>query len=421
MLSKAEVQTKINGYQLRWKKEAIVAQIGHARLHSSDGRVTGELTISTNSAKPLILLPSTQFNFSSDQTRSRQAKTLAEKYPQQGIDWVELFDYLGHKIQELARSGEKSEEVWAQDEIIKPELLLEPLIIKGMPNVIFGEKGVNKSTLAYLCGAIIFLPWEDNPLELMPYKRSINSLVLDWETDKETFDYYLARLKKGTGAPAFYLNYRHCVLPLAEDLESIQMLIERDKIELLIIDSLAAAAGGEDAELKGSQSALQFNTALRKLKTTSLIVAQTSKQAQERGRHKTIYGSALFTYYSRNVLELAHAEDIEANVKHLALFHRECNLFRKWSPIGIRLDFHDDGGIGIEREPVSLTEFSEKVNTQLRVMEVLKQGAMEVKDIASALDLSESNIRVVISRLAKKGRVVKVGKAYGLAVEERLL
>jgi len=418
-MNKPVLESKINGYIFHWDKEALLAQVSHCRVHSRDGRTTGELTISTNSDKPLILLPATQFNFSSDQTSSRQAKALAEKYPQHGVDWIELFDYLRHRVQELARAGEESEEVWAQDEITKPELLLEPLIIRGMPNVIFGEKGVNKSTIAYLCGAIVLISWGDNPLGLVPYDKGIKTLVLDWETDRETFDYYLARIKRGTQAPAFSLNYRHCVLPLAEDLESIERLIERDNIELLIIDSLAAAAGGEDSELKGSQSALSFNTALRKLKTTSLIIAQTSKQQEQHGKRKTIYGSTLFTYYSRNVLELCHSEDIDTNTKHLALFHRECNLFRKWSPIGIRMDFHDDGGIAIEREPVSMSEFSEKINTQARVMEVLKQGALEVKDIALALDVSESNARVALSRLNKRGKVVKMGKAYGLAADSQ--
>lgn len=408
------ITSQIGGYLFEWEQDHLAVKCSRLNTHS-DGRVTGELFISNNNkAKPIILLPATSFNFSSEPTRVKFAKQMQAKLASE-INWIELFDYLGQKVQELARSGDLSEEVWAQDEIIIPEFLLNPLIIKGMSNIIFGEKGVNKSTFAYVAGAIVFLPWEDNPLELVPTERNIKTLVLDWETDRATFDYYLARLHRGMNIPAFFLNYRRCTLPLSEDIEAIEKELERTGAELLIIDSLAAAAGGEDNELKGSQSALRFNTALRKLGTTSLIIAQTSKsQQQERTHKKTIYGSTIFTYYARNIFELCHSEDEGGAIKHLALFHRECNVARKSAPMGFRLDFREDNSIAIEREPVSISEFSEKMNTQARILDTLKTGPLEVKDLAELLGITVSSVSMAMSRLKKKGQVVKVDKAFGL-------
>jgi len=408
------ITPQIGGYLFEWEKEHLVIKVSRLQTHT-DGRVTGDLFISNNNKqKPIILLPSTQFNFSSEPTRVKYARQMQTKLAST-FNWIELFDYLGYKVQELARATEGAEEVWASDEIVAPEFLLKPVIIKGMSNIIFGEKGVNKTTVAYVCGAIVFLPWLDNALELEPANRSIKSLVLDWETDRETFNFYLARLHKGMDIPAFALNYKRCTLPLAEDIEAIEKEIERTGAELLIIDSLAAAAGGEDSELKGSQSALRFNTALRKLKTTSLIIAQTSKvQDQQKAHKKTIYGSTIFTYYARNIFELCHSEDEGGNTKHLALFHRECNLARKSPPMGFRIDFKNDGSMSIEREPVSVSEFSEKLNTQARILDVLKTGALEVKDIAESLEVSVNSCRVALTRLQKRGKVTKVGKAYGL-------
>jgi len=412
-----EVIPKLNGYILKWHDAAIIATVNNVRSHSRDGRVTGELTITTNTESPSILLPSTSFNFSADRTRTSQAKALAEKYDL-SINWTEVFDYLGHKIQELARAGEDVSEVWASDEIISVEWLLESIIIKGQPNVIFGEKGVSKSTLAYICGAILCLPWQDNPLELKVCGKSIVSLVLDWERDKSAFDYYLSRLKRGMNMPAFRLFYRRCNMPLAEDIEPIAQKIEETGASLLIIDSLGRAAGGQDVDLKGSSSADSFLRALRSLNITSLIIGQTSKpQYGEKSSKKTIYGSTFFTYYASNVLELCHSEDDTGDTKHLALFHRENNFTRKSAPMGLRMDFHEDGGINIEREPVSTAEFSQKITTQVRVLEVLKSGPMEVKELAQELDISESNVRMSLSRLSKKGKIVKIGKEYGLAAE----
>lgn len=414
-MKEPQITTNIGGYLFEWEDTHLMVKVSRLHTHS-DGRVTGELYVSNNNKeKPIILLPSTQFNFSSEPTRVKYAKQMQTKLKSE-LNWTELFDYLGQKVQELARSGVESEEIWASDDIKPVEFILDPLIIKGQSNIIFGEKGVSKSTIAYLAGAIIYLPWEDNSLELMPTERSIKSLVLDYETDKESFNYYLARLKRGNNIPPFSLHYRRCTLPLADDIEEIERLKDRHNIELLIIDSLAAAAGGEDSELKGSQSALKFNTAIRKLNSTALIIGQTSKsQAQDKAHHKkTIYGSTIFTYYARNIFELCHSEDENSNIKHLALFHRECNLTRKVSPMGFKMEYKEDRAISISREPVSISEFAEKINTQAKILEALKHGAREVKELAEELDITESNCRMALSRLTKRGKTVKLDKAYGL-------
>lgn len=413
-----EIQNKLNGYIVRFLDEGLIATISSIRSHSRDGRVTGELTITTNTNSPTILLPSTSFNFSADRTRNMQAKSLADKYGLPKVNWVEIFDYLGHKIQELARTGEDAAEVWASDEIVPIEWLLDPIIIKGQPNIIFGEKGVSKSTLAYICGAILCVSWYDNPLELAVCEHPVTALVLDWERDRAAFDYYLSRIKRGMNTPAFRLFYRRCNMPLLEDIEAIAKKIEETGAQLLIIDSLGRAAGGQDVDLKGSSAADGFLRALRSLNITSLIIAQTSKpQFGDRTSKKTIYGSTFFTYYASNVLELCHSEDDTGDSKHLALFHRENNFSRKSAPIGLRMDFKEDGGINLERESVSISEFSAKINTQQRILDLLKSGKMEVKDIAETLDISRNSCQVALTRLKKRNKIIKIGKEYGLASE----
>ena len=414
-MNNPEIASKLNGYILRFHDEGLIATVNNCRLHARDGRVTGDLTITTNTDKPSILLPSTSFNFSADRTRTQQARALSEKYDLPKVNWTEVFDYLGHKIQEMARTGEDVSEVWASDEIIPIEWLLDPIIIKGQPNVIFGEKGVSKSTLAYICGAILCLPWHDNPLELSVCDYPVTALVLDWERDKASFDYYLSRLKRGMNTPAFRMFYRRCNLPLSDDIEPIAKKIEETGAQLLIIDSLGRAAGGQDVDLKGSSSADNFLRSLRQLDITSLIIGQTRKpQSGDKQSKSSIFGSIFFTYYAGNVLELCHSEDDSGDTKHLALFHRENNFTRKSAPIGLRMEYQEDGGINVEREPLSIAEFGQKMNTQARVLDLLKSGALEVPEIALTLDTTESNIRMTLSRLKKRGKVIKLDKSWGL-------
>ena len=402
------ITSQIGGYLLDFKDAAILIKVGRLDVHK-DGRVTGELTI-TGKDKAILLQPSS-FNFSSDRTRGMTAKQLGEKYPDAKVNWVETFDYLGYKVQELARQGESVLEIWAEDDVEAPEFLLEPFIYKNQSNIIFGEKGTLKSSLSQAFAMCMALPWPDNPLELKVPDKPVVSLVLDWETDKKIFAWSLSRLKRGMGMPTVPIQYRRCYLPLAEELEEIEQYIDKVKADVLIIDSLAAAASGERGELN-AQSALSFNMALRKLNRTSLIIAQTSKDPDGK---KTILGSTIFTYYARNIFELCRSEDMDSDKVHSAIFHRECNLGRKYKPMGFCMDFNDaNRSLNITRESVTVAEFIGKVTSQNAVADALKSGLKSVKEVADMTGLKENNIRTSLGRLRSLDKATKVGDKWGL-------
>jgi len=411
----------INGYSFVWSELALTAKVTRLRM-PSDGQVKGELEIRhTNSnSKDTILLVPTSFNFSSEPTRRKYAKDLANKLNlDQPIEWQEIFDYLSQQVQELARSGEIYEEVYPDKKATIPEQLVEGIIYKGVQNIIYGEKGTLKSTLAYLLGMTLALPWRDNPLDLTVSSRSVKSLVLDWETEKTIFQYCMTRLQTGMGIPLCTLYYRRCALPLADDIEPIQKYVEATGAEMLIIDSLGAAAGGERGELKGPESALVFNSALRKIKTksgpiTSLILGQTTKPYEDKKRG--LYGSVYFTYYARNIFELCRGEGDYDNPSHVALFHRYCNLGRKLLPMGLCAEFDEkEDSINIEREAVSISEFAEKVSTASRIYDMLKSGSMSQKDLKENLGASYQSVGQALRRLARQEKVQKVGEKWGLS------
>ena len=405
-----EIETQIGGYLFVWDEAGISVKVGRLDVHK-DGRVTGELTITNGNA---ILMPASTFNFSSDRTRTITSTQLNKKYckAQDDWDWVELFDYLGHKVQELAKQGEPVLDIAADENAPAPEFMLEPMIYRNQSNIIYGEKGVSKSTLAYAMGMVMATAWEGNPLELAVPDKPVIPLVLDWETDEATFRYYLSRLKRGMNSPPVSMYYRRCRLPLVDEIEEIEKHIHSTKANILIIDSLAMAAGGESGELKGAQSALSFNVALRKLNITSCIIAQTSKSTDN--EHKTIFGSTMFTYYARNILELCRNEQGLPGQVHLAVFHRECNLGRKHAPLGFCLTFDDDNhSLSIKRESVTINEFIGKVTAQSAVYEALRSGLKSIKDIRDKTGFQENSIRTSLSRLKAQDKVVKIGDRWG--------
>ena len=408
------IAESISGYTFRWDDLKLSLKISRLRIHN-DGRVTGEVLITTDAQNMSpVLYPQSQLNFSSPTTRQHLINILKAQYPQ--WDWGQIIDQVSYKIQEMARAGEPVQELWTHNEVKAPEFLLEPILIKGLPTVIFGEKGVLKSSLSLLFCACLILPWQDNPLGLSAPVKSIKTLYLDWEADNDVIQWTAKKLQNGLGLPSFPIYYRRCALPLADDIEQIQNHIVNTGAEVVIIDSLGAAAGGD--ELGKSSPATSFYAALRRLNITSLIIGQTSKDTE--AKKKTIYGSTFFEYYARNIFELVKSDEVGDNEADVALFHRRFNLGGLRKPLGFRMTF-SDSEIKVESKPVSVREFIDKVSTQAKLLELLKGGAMTVKEIMEELDIKQTNARMTISRLKEKRQIVKVGEKWGLRAQEEIL
>lgn len=408
---KPNITEQVDGYILVWEDQHISIRVSRIKVHK-DGRVIGELLITTDSQGfAPILMPASQLNFNAERTRNSLIKSLNDKFPK--FDWTTIIDELAHYIQELARQGEPVKELWTHDDVKSPEYLLEPFIFKGLPNVIYGEKGVNKSTLALVFYICLTLPWYDNPLELKVPSKSVPTLLLDWETEWDISQYYAKRIQTGMGLPTFPVYYRRCFLPLADDVEQIQGHINKMKAEAVIVDSLGAAAGGD---LKTAEIALGFFSALRRLKVSSLIIAQTTKD--EESQRKRIFGSHFFEYYSRNMWEIVKAESISDEEYNIALFHRSPNLTALLKPIGFHLHYNETG-LTIARQSVNLGEFIARITTRQRILEHLKnEGLKTTAEIVDSLSITRTNADVTLKRLREGGKVVKVDDKWGLKAFE---
>lgn len=392
-----EVMTTIGGLEYYWADYSVYVSVKRIKAHS-DGKVTGEITILN--AEKQILYPATIFNFNADRTRNSLAKTLTEKDKER--PWQDIINSLSVSVLEITRQGEPVQELWTSDDVPPMEFLLDPLIIKGLPTIVFGEKGAFKSgmgLMAYLC---LILPWHDNPLGFIAPKKSIKPLILDYELPGDIAQRNLKQFVDGMELGPIPLYHRHCSAPLAEEVEQIANQIKEVGAECLIIDSLARASGGE---LNKTEPANAFFEALDKFNLSSLILAQTSKDKE--GKGKSIYGNALFTYYARSVFELCKQESLRDNILDVALFHRHANLTKINKDMGFRITFNGTQNT-ITRESVDLGEFMEKVSTQKAIFNELKTGAMSPADLADATGSKVDTVKVVLNRLKKRGLVVNL-------------
>jgi hypothetical protein len=371
--------------------------------------VTGNLLIKSSLYGDSPIYPSTTFNFSSDRTRASLIKTLTELDTR--WKWQELIFQLCVSVEELAKRGEPIQELWTFEESTPPEWLLEPFIFKGLPTVIFGEKAVCKSTISLLMYASLVLPWHDNPLGWkVNHDKAYKVLLADWEVTADVARYNLKRLQVGMELNHLSLFYRRCRLPLMDDIEQIKGHLESINADVIIIDSLGPAVGGE---LNNAEQALKFTTAINQLNCASLIIAQTSKD--RKAKVKSTYGSVFFEYLARNIFELRKTHEDSEDEFDIALFNTFCNLTRKAKPMGYHLSFTDHS-INVQQAEITAPDLIERLGTWSRIYDLLKRnGKAPAKQISDELGVSLDIVSKTLRRYGQKGKVAKLpDSSWGL-------
>jgi len=401
-MSKPDIQQTVSGYELTWP-EGIKISVSRLRVHNSDGRVTGEVLIRNKEA---TLYPQTQINFSADRTRNSLAKTLNERY--EGHDWQAIIDQLSYHVQDKAREGEPVIELWTHEELKPPEYIVHPIIMKDQVNILFGPPESGKTQFAMLMCLIAMLPWYDNTLGLKVQKDRSNILWLDYEADRTSTLYNFTRIVRGADAEGISLNYRRCRMPLCDDIEAISNHVEQAKTDIVVIDSVAKAAGGD---LDKSESPNRLFAALDLLNCTPLILAHTYKG--EGAGKRTIYGSTFFTAYARSVWELRASQN--GDEMTIGLWDNKANYRAKQAPMAFTL-IYSDNDIRVSVQDIKTVEdFMAHLSTTSRIWNLLKDGPKSPTEIITALkDVHPGNIYTELGRMCSKNKIVKMGEGKGV-------
>ena len=410
-----EIIEGINRLTFLWKELDLkvradrTTDAGFAELSFYNVNGTGESIIHT-----------CKTNLLSSGSMTQLAKRLSQHSAE--APWTQIMTCLTVKTIQYVRQGEPGIMLEPSGDISHPGYYIEPIIIKGAPSVIYGDKGVNKTTLGLALLGLISLgvvpsenPTDDNPLGFGPAAKA-NVAILDWESTQELTKYTLATLVTGGTIPWYILPYLRCKQPLADDIDRIGNFLKDNDIKVVLIDSLGQAAGSDRYDSSGKTVALRFFEALRLLNVTPLIIAQNAKGADNK---KTIFGSTYFTYYSRNIFELRSKEnDINTNEKHIALFHTEANYSAKYSPIGFNLYYTDDALL-IKREEVSLSQFLERVSQMKEMYELMRKGPQTRNTIADALGITVGQADTLLNRGHTRGELITIKRGlHGLKLKE---
>ncbi len=395
-----EVEKTLTGYTFEWVSEKVLVKVSRVRAHT-DGKITGEVKLVLGKDKQEE--PSFSWNFSSAQTRKQLVNLLSEKYPEWKDNWLGIIDELCRQVQDLVKAGEPVVTLHSTDGYEELEYLIYPLIPLGKPTAIFGDPGSGKSQLAVIIIIIAGLPWADNTLNLGAPSKPSKILYLDYEADSDDVKRQLVQLVDGMELGYCGIEYRRCLIPLTDDIESIQNIIEERQIDGVIVDSVSLAAGGD---LNRMDVATEYVRALRSLGSglTTISFAHTSKDRD--AKSKTIIGSVLFEAGFRSVWEIrGNSQDDSLEV---ALFHRKVNLSKRFDNIGFEFRYNGTGITVSSHDPKSVPEFLERMSARQQILEKLKEEQLNNKELSEALDITLATIYKTTSRMSSGNHKVIV-------------
>src|SRR3989304_9243207 len=142
-MSKPAVLVVPAGFLFHWEEEHLNIKVSHLHPHH-DGRVTGELLITTTNPGYAPHLHQADLNFKSTITREKLAKYMTQRYSE--ANWDSVLEQVCVYVLANIRQGEPARILTSDDEVSKPQYLLYPMAPLGVPSLLFAEAGGGAST-----------------------------------------------------------------------------------------------------------------------------------------------------------------------------------------------------------------------------------------------------------------------------------
>lgn len=410
-LNKPELTESMNLLKFIWKNGVSI------ELHRLNDTGKAEIwSRYSENGSASTLIDVSELNLLASRSRDEHCRRLKGLCDLPDFEWGDAFRWIVPMALQARRKGDPIIELGKPDQVIqRPSWDAFPFVVSGMPNIIFGDRGSLKSKFALLLTLIMMLPWDDNNLGIIAPKKKLTVLKLDFEATQDADAYEWHRLLRGIDMEgAIQLKYRPCRRPLADDVEAISAHADSINADVLLIDSLGPASGGD---LNASEPALRFNNALRQLNRTSLIPAHTAKNPQ--GNRHTVFGNSFYENLARNIWEVTKEEtdEEESTQLHIALRQTKSPPFAPHhKPLAFEFDFDEE----VERTIIrrydvnKIESIQQHTSVASQILSVLKSGKRTVASLTEELGQPGGTIRQALFRLKKAEKVDSWNGEYGL-------
>lgn len=385
-MSQPTVVRSADGFLFTWPDLPVTVQL--SRIRESSRGTMGELVAQCqNGGGKAKTLTHQTFNLLT--SKSKLAKELDGRHE---APWSSILEQVAVLALRALRQGEPIESLEPTEDDRLSWFILNPLIYEKNPTVIYGPGDSLKSAFALYCGMLLASGISGPNLSVAPTPWKV--LFLDWEMTVQDVRGRVKLFRNGDPRLSGTPDYRRCYQPLADDLAELRKVVGEGGYDVLILDSLAMAAGGQ--ELERADAAIRFNAALRALNCASLILGHTPKP-QEDQQQRHLYGSVFFHNLCRVSWECRREGDT------VGLYARKNNLGRKHGDLGFKIMMNEDMAIVEEADLYDEPILSAALPLQDQIVKELREHpCLTVGELADALGVRRPIVRATLHRYKKR-------------------
>jgi hypothetical protein len=282
-----------------------------------------------------------------------------------------------------------------------------PLLPYGAPSIVFADGSAGKSyfLFAMMAHAALGLPFCG--MDTQPGRW----MVLDYETGKDNYARRMHRIARGLGLermpPELVQYWPARGIPLHDSVEAIARKIRKENIVGLMIDSAAAACGGEPEK---AEIALRYFNALAKLGITTVTVAHINRG----GDTERPFGSTFWHNEARRTWYIERVSREESDLVDLGLFCRKVNDGRKPRPFGVAMTFEGDNGpVRFATSDLrDVPELNERRDLDDRIWDALPQPR-PIHEIVETVGANADAIKKQLGRRADRFVRLETGSGRG--------
>ena len=377
-------------YSMTWDDASVTIDFDFVTTERRTGETYAELSIYFPDSVDPFAMQRTRLNLLSTDRRDRLAKGLAERSTTK-LDWRKMLDQAVQWVMTEHRNGEPA--VMLPD-VEEPEhaekSLLPPLLAEDGATILFGDGGASKSYLALAIGATLQSGFDVIPQMEPTELRQV--AYCDWEWSAHVHKRRLRRLMGDVDMPR--MLYVPCRLSLREERDRLRRIFRQNKINFMIVDSVALAAGGEP---ESAEIAVGFFAALRELDVPSLLIAHVTNAAAKSGADRP-FGSAFWHNSARSTWYVKRAEEQSGDTLAIGLYHRKTNDSARSMPIGLTWHHEQDRTYIVRSNVEAVASLESELPTGKRIELLLRGGPMTIADICEQTDLSVGAVRMALQR-----------------------
>jgi len=412
---------RVDGFELRWCYGDLDISAYVSRI-TDKGRAEVSFYTSTveqiKDHKETLLLAPNQVDFLSSSGKHNLVKQLQNIGHTDNFvafcDWERKVNNIALAVTNQCRQSIPAVEVRANLEItLTANYVVEPIIYRDVPNIIFGDYGSLKSITSMVLAYIAQLPYTDNQLGLTPQSKVTTPVLwLDYEGQRSVFEKYWTGIQRGFNIELeLPIQYKEMTVPLADAIQDVRDEMLEHRITMLVIDSLGPAAGGN---LNDPEPAIRYHQALRTLGATSLTLAHNSKDPNT--DTKSIFGSVFFSNLARGIWQVKAEKEPMSNYAVVVLKQIKASLSLMHLPMGLGFEFDEANSVvevtKVEAKDSSL--MSTELPLSVRIKDILRRGPMTAKEIEQELDVKENTLRATLKRLKDRNVTVKIGEQWAI-------